>query len=205
MRATIRLLASAARYPEAGSPTGLTGLQTAASPRSALLYLYALTLDRLSPIPETSLYRQSVEAVTRHRMSLVQATKPAGWDAWQARAQQLLESREKAAEDKAALWAKKAREARDSAKSKEEEIKAVIELTKARDSAKEPMLAADGTAAHKKDLGAAGTVVFRELKEETDIRNMEWNDGYLTPEEMKKKGVKDEDLWEDEPQLTLEQ
>jgi NADH dehydrogenase (ubiquinone) 1 alpha subcomplex subunit 5 len=84
MRRTFRLLASVkpARYLEAGQPTGLTGLVTAASPRSTLLFLYHSTLEKLRAVPEHSLYRQSVEALTKHRLALVQATKPEGYDAW---------------------------------------------------------------------------------------------------------------------------
>lgn len=93
MRGTLRLLASVkpVRFLEPGAPTGLTGLLANPSPRSTLLYLYSSTLDRLRVVPETSLYRQSVEAVTKHRMSLVQSVKPAGYDEWLAKAQQILE------------------------------------------------------------------------------------------------------------------
>jgi len=92
MRATLRLLAAvrpgAARYLEPGTPTGLTGLVTHASPRSTLLYLYSTTLDRLAAgVPEHSVYRQSVEAVTRHRLDLVEAAVPAGHAEWTVRAQ----------------------------------------------------------------------------------------------------------------------
>ena len=87
MRPTIRLLA---RYLEAGTPTGLTGLWTHSTPRSTLLYLYGKTLDRLQNVPETSLYRQSVEAVTKHRLSLVEAVVPPGYDEWAARASDLV-------------------------------------------------------------------------------------------------------------------
>lgn len=93
MRGTLRLLASVkpVRYLETGAPTGLAGLFTNASPRATLLYLYSSTLDKLQAVPETSLYRQSVEAVTKHRMSLVEAVKPEGYDAWHARAQAILQ------------------------------------------------------------------------------------------------------------------
>lgn len=79
------------RFLEPGAPTGLTGLFANASPRSTLLYLYSSTLDRLKAVPETSLYRQSVEAVTKHRMSLVQSVKPSGYDEWLAKAREILE------------------------------------------------------------------------------------------------------------------
>ncbi|PSR81977.1 ETC complex I subunit conserved region-domain-containing protein [Coniella lustricola] len=97
MRPALRLFASvkpvAPRYLEVGAPTGLTGLFTNPSPRSTLLYLYSSTLDKLrnSAIPETSVYRQSVEAVTKHRLALVQAVQPAGYDEWRTRALAALE------------------------------------------------------------------------------------------------------------------
>ncbi|KAK1779142.1 ETC complex I subunit conserved region-domain-containing protein, partial [Copromyces sp. CBS 386.78] len=99
MRAALRLLASAAtgtvrpstRFLKPGSPTGLTGLGTHPSPRSALLYLYNYTLDKLKQIPEHSLYRQSVEALTKHRLAIVEQFVPDGYDAWQERARKLLE------------------------------------------------------------------------------------------------------------------
>ncbi|KKY32085.1 putative nadh-ubiquinone oxidoreductase kda subunit [Diaporthe ampelina] len=93
MRGTLRLLASVkpVRFLEPGAPTGLTGLSANQSPRSTLLYLYSSTLDRLRAVPETSLYRQSVEAVTKHRMSLVQSVKPTGYDEWLAKAREILE------------------------------------------------------------------------------------------------------------------
>ncbi|KAL2021932.1 hypothetical protein VTK56DRAFT_6351 [Thermocarpiscus australiensis] len=93
MRATFRLLASvkpAARYLEPGAPTGLTGLWTHASPRSTLLYLYTSTLEKLKAVPEHSVYRQSVEALTRHRLALVEAAVPPGYDAWAEKARTLL-------------------------------------------------------------------------------------------------------------------
>jgi NADH dehydrogenase (ubiquinone) 1 alpha subcomplex subunit 5 len=87
MRQTTRLLA---KYLEAGQPTGLTGLWTHATPRSTLLYLYSTTLDRLSKIPESSLYRQSVEATTKHRMSIVAAAVPPGYDEWAKKAKEIV-------------------------------------------------------------------------------------------------------------------
>lgn len=93
MRPTARLFAAVkpvARYLEAGAPTGLTGVVTNPSPRPTLLYLYNSTLEKLQAIPETSVYRQSVEAVTKHRMSAVESVKPAGFDAWRAQVDKLL-------------------------------------------------------------------------------------------------------------------
>lgn len=87
MKPTLRLFA---RYLEAGTPTGLTGLWTHATPRSSLLFLYSTTLQRLQSMPESSLYRQSVEAVTRHRMGLVEAQVPPGYAEWAERAKKLV-------------------------------------------------------------------------------------------------------------------
>lgn len=87
MRPTMRVLA---RYLEAGTPTGLTGLWTHATPRSTLLYLYGSTLNKLQSMPPTSLYRQSVEAVTKHRMNLVEQMEPPGYQEWAARARELV-------------------------------------------------------------------------------------------------------------------
>lgn len=88
MRATLRLLASVkpGRYLEPGHPTGLTGLYNHPAPRSTLIYLYSSTLDALKPFPEFSVYRRSTEALTRHRLSIVEKVKPAGWDEWSTRA-----------------------------------------------------------------------------------------------------------------------
>lgn len=87
MRPTVRALA---RYLEPGTPTGLTGLWTHSTPRSTLLYLYGSTLDKLQSIPETSLYRQSVEAVTKHRMGLVEEASPPGYQEWADKARDLV-------------------------------------------------------------------------------------------------------------------
>ncbi|KAH7327885.1 NADH-ubiquinone oxidoreductase 29.9 kDa subunit [Stachybotrys elegans] len=87
MRPTLRVLA---RYLEAGTPTGLTGLWTHSTPRSTLLYLYGSTLDKLKQIPETSLYRQSVEAVTKQRMSFVESMVPPGYAEWSAKAREIV-------------------------------------------------------------------------------------------------------------------
>ena len=84
MRAAVRLLANVkpGRFLEANSPTGLTGLWTHPSPRSTLLALYTETLDRLGSFPEHSVYRQSVEAITRHRLKIIESAKPEGYEAW---------------------------------------------------------------------------------------------------------------------------
>ncbi|KAF1843561.1 uncharacterized protein K460DRAFT_290799 [Cucurbitaria berberidis CBS 394.84] len=85
MRAAARLFASVkpGQFLEPGAPTGLTGLLTHPSPRSTLLYHYSSTLDKLQQIPESSVYRQSVEALTKHRLQIVEQSTPKGWDQWQ--------------------------------------------------------------------------------------------------------------------------
>ena len=84
MRATLRLLANVrpGRFLEANNPTGLTGLFTHPSPRSTLIALYKETLHRLDTLPEHSVYRQSVEAITCHRLKIVESTKPEGFEEW---------------------------------------------------------------------------------------------------------------------------
>ena len=89
MFATVK---SAAKYLEAGTPTGLTGLITHPCPRPALLYTYRTTLDRLAQIPANSVYRQSVEALTKQRMSVVESHKPAGYDEWLGRITKQIEA-----------------------------------------------------------------------------------------------------------------
>jgi NADH dehydrogenase (ubiquinone) 1 alpha subcomplex subunit 5 len=93
MRRTLRLLANVkpGRYLEAGRPTGLTGLYTHNSPRSTLLYLYNSTLEKIQAAPESSLYRQSIEALTKHRMSIVAAQEPPGFKEWQQRASKVID------------------------------------------------------------------------------------------------------------------
>ncbi|TDZ16531.1 NADH-ubiquinone oxidoreductase 29.9 kDa subunit [Colletotrichum sidae] len=95
MRRTLRLLAGVkpVRYLEAGTPTGLTGLWTHNSPRSTLLYLYSTTLEKLKVVPEASLYRQSVEALTKHRFALVEATVPPGYEEWEKKAEQIVKEK----------------------------------------------------------------------------------------------------------------
>ncbi|KAI9839322.1 MAG: hypothetical protein M1819_003317 [Sarea resinae] len=92
MRAASRLLASVkgARFLEPNSPTGLTGLFTHPAPRSALIYTYSLTLDKLKAFPESSAYRTSTEGLTQHRLSIVESVKPEGYEAWAERAKKLV-------------------------------------------------------------------------------------------------------------------
>lgn len=93
MRPAIRLFASLSRttYLEAGAPTGLTGLLTHGTPRSTLLYLYSSTLDALKQFPEHSVYRKSTEALTKHRLSIVESVKPEGLSAWHDRVNKLVD------------------------------------------------------------------------------------------------------------------
>ncbi|KAI9759560.1 MAG: hypothetical protein M4579_002226 [Chaenotheca gracillima] len=93
MRPAARLLASVkpGRFLEANSPTGLTGLFTHPAPRSSLIYLYSSTLDKLKQLPESSVYRQSTEALTRHRLKIVESIKPEGYDEWAAQAKKKVE------------------------------------------------------------------------------------------------------------------
>ncbi|KAK5119576.1 hypothetical protein LTR85_007405 [Meristemomyces frigidus] len=94
MRAALRLFASVqknAQFLEAGAPTGLTGLLTHAAPRSTLLYLYSSTLEKLKQFPESSVYRQSTEALTRHRMQIIENVRPAGLEEWQQRVQKTVD------------------------------------------------------------------------------------------------------------------
>jgi NADH dehydrogenase (ubiquinone) 1 alpha subcomplex subunit 5 len=87
MRSTLRLFAKVkpSRYLEPFAPTGLTGLQTHPSPRPTLIYLYTTTLEKLKAFPESSAYRKSTEALTRHRLQIIVETKPPGFDEWLAR------------------------------------------------------------------------------------------------------------------------
>nr|POE87987.1 nadh-ubiquinone oxidoreductase 29.9 kda subunit, mitochondrial [Quercus suber] len=98
MRVTTRLFAAvrSSQFLEPGAPTGLTGLLTHASPRSTLLYLYNSTLERLQQFPESSVYRQSTEALTKHRMRIIEETRPSGLSEWQARVKDTLEKYPKA-------------------------------------------------------------------------------------------------------------
>jgi len=52
--------------------TGLTGLATHSDPLPELTKIYKSTLSVLGTIPAHSVYRQGVEALTRHRLNIVQ-------------------------------------------------------------------------------------------------------------------------------------
>lgn len=95
MRPSTRLFAvvkSASKYLEPNIPTGLTGLPTHPSPRPALLYTYNLTLQRLKQLPNNSVYRQSCEALTKQRLSIVEAAKPEGYEEWLQRVRKQIEA-----------------------------------------------------------------------------------------------------------------
>lgn len=93
MRSTSRLFAvvKSERFLTPGNPTGLTGLLTHPAPRSQLIYLYSSTLDKLSKIPEHSVYRQSAEAITRQRLNIINGFKPPGYEEWAQRAKQKID------------------------------------------------------------------------------------------------------------------
>ncbi|CAK7902206.1 hypothetical protein CAAN1_28S00606 [[Candida] anglica] len=57
-----------------GNPTGLTGIFQHPNPRPALIALYSHTLTLLdTKFPKESIYKQSVEALTKNRLAVVQA------------------------------------------------------------------------------------------------------------------------------------
>lgn len=90
MKATTRLFAVVTKkgnYLNAYTPTGLTGVVTHPAPRPHLMYMYNNTLDKLKQLPESSVYRQSVEALTRHRLAIVESQVPAGLEEWRTRVQ----------------------------------------------------------------------------------------------------------------------
>lgn len=87
MRGTFRLLAKIqpAKFLETNAPTGLTGILTHPQPRPTLIYTYNQILNKLQSLPDTSVYRQSTEAITKSRLKIVQDTKPAGYEEWLSR------------------------------------------------------------------------------------------------------------------------
>ena len=205
MRATSRLLAAAARpaarYLEPGTPTGLTGLATHSSPRATLLYLYTATLEKLRRgVPEHSVYRQSVEALTRQRLALVEATVPPGYDEWAARARRLLrEHPEQFSVEAAATRAATGVSARGSPATVRVDVDD------------------DG------DGSGGRTFVVARLPEDVDVRYLEWDgevdegpepEGSRTLEErdgmrkiFQRRDIADQDAveWEPEPPLTADQ
>lgn len=55
--------------------TGITGVGVHPAPLPALAETYQKTLTALGAIPQTSVYRQGVEALTRHKLSIVENAK----------------------------------------------------------------------------------------------------------------------------------
>ncbi|VEU23959.1 DEKNAAC105250 [Brettanomyces naardenensis] len=56
-----------------GNPTGLTGIYQHPNPRPVLIKLYNATLTRLEKdFPKESIYRQSVENLTKARLAVVE-------------------------------------------------------------------------------------------------------------------------------------
>jgi hypothetical protein len=98
MRASIQRFAKVkpGAFLEANTPTGLTGLTTHPAPRPALILTYRQTLEKLQQLPASSVYRQSTEALTKHRLSIVEATKPAGYDEWLSRVQKQISANSEA-------------------------------------------------------------------------------------------------------------
>ncbi|TKX24705.1 NADH-ubiquinone oxidoreductase-like protein 4 [Elsinoe australis] len=94
MRASslLRAVARSTQHLEPGAPTGLTGLLTHASPRSSLIFIYNDTLNKLKHLPKSSVYRQSTEALTKHRLNIIESVKPEGLSAWQDRVRKTIEA-----------------------------------------------------------------------------------------------------------------
>lgn len=62
--------------PASGNPTGLTGIYQHPNPRPALISLYKATLGELAEkFPADSIYRQSVENLTKARLAIVEANE----------------------------------------------------------------------------------------------------------------------------------
>jgi NADH dehydrogenase (ubiquinone) 1 alpha subcomplex subunit 5 len=52
--------------------TGITGLNVHSNPLPKLVETYKSTLSVLSSMPSTAVYRQAAEAMTKHRLSIVE-------------------------------------------------------------------------------------------------------------------------------------
>lgn len=62
--------------PASGNPTGITGIYQHPNPRPALISLYNATLGELSEkFPADSVYRQSVENLTKSRLAIVESNE----------------------------------------------------------------------------------------------------------------------------------
>ncbi|CAG8606247.1 16487_t:CDS:2, partial [Acaulospora morrowiae] len=55
--------------------TELFGLAVHPNPRPHLLNIYKKTLESLTQIPPTAVYRQATEALTQHRLSIVESNE----------------------------------------------------------------------------------------------------------------------------------
>jgi len=53
--------------------TGIVGLDVVPNAREVLISLYQQTLQAVQPIPESAVYRKSVEALTQHRLKVGQS------------------------------------------------------------------------------------------------------------------------------------
>lgn len=58
-------------YQALKQTTGLTGLAVHPNPLPELTKTYETTLSVLASIPPTSVYRQGVEALTRHKLTII--------------------------------------------------------------------------------------------------------------------------------------
>ncbi|CAG8463293.1 11681_t:CDS:2 [Ambispora gerdemannii] len=63
------------RVVELETTTGIFGLAVHPHPRPHLIKTYNETLQVLSRLPEHAIYRQAAEALTQHRLSIVEATE----------------------------------------------------------------------------------------------------------------------------------
>ncbi|KAG1050029.1 hypothetical protein G6F46_006787 [Rhizopus delemar] len=55
--------------------TGIAGIRVSPDPRPQLIQTYNQTLEVLSRLPTTAVYRQATEALTQHRLSIVESTE----------------------------------------------------------------------------------------------------------------------------------
>ncbi|RUO96373.1 ETC complex I subunit conserved region-domain-containing protein [Jimgerdemannia flammicorona] len=58
--------------------TGITGIAVHPTPRPHLIKTYGDTLTALSRLPATAVYRQATEALTQHRLAVVESTEDLG-------------------------------------------------------------------------------------------------------------------------------
>lgn len=76
LRFTRPLLQAVARTPK--TTTGFVGLPVHSDPLPALSKTYKSTLTLLESIPETSIYRQGVQALTAKKLAVVEAATEDG-------------------------------------------------------------------------------------------------------------------------------